>query len=211
MTSRQPFCGLAPGISQVEEFALARLDPSERAAVRHVNSLIEYTWARQGAAHEAIGGGTRDERTLEAAYGLFWRQGFLRVSMDEIAARAGLTKRALYQHFPQQGRPDRCGARPLERAGHRPAAQVFRRRRAAGDELIAVVSSAQLAASGRVKPADGRAAGSRAWWSSLPICAAIRRARSRGRHKAAGREAWLAEALVCRRRVASADASAAAS
>jgi AcrR family transcriptional regulator len=36
---------------------------------------------------------------LDAAYGLFWRQGFLRVSMDEIAARAGLTKRALYLHF----------------------------------------------------------------------------------------------------------------
>jgi AcrR family transcriptional regulator len=39
------------------------------------------------------------QRILEAAYGLFWRQGFLRVSMDEIAARAGITKRALYQHF----------------------------------------------------------------------------------------------------------------
>jgi AcrR family transcriptional regulator len=39
------------------------------------------------------------ERILDAAYGLFWRQGFLRVSIDEIAARAGITKRALYQHF----------------------------------------------------------------------------------------------------------------
>ncbi len=39
------------------------------------------------------------QRILDAAYGLFWRQGFLRVSMDEIAARAGITKRALYQHF----------------------------------------------------------------------------------------------------------------
>ena len=39
------------------------------------------------------------QRILDAAYGLFWRQGFLRVSMDEIAARAGLTKRTLYQHF----------------------------------------------------------------------------------------------------------------
>jgi AcrR family transcriptional regulator len=39
------------------------------------------------------------ERILDAAYGLFWRQGFLRVSLDEIAARAGVTKRALYQHF----------------------------------------------------------------------------------------------------------------
>jgi len=38
-------------------------------------------------------------KILDAAYGLFWRQGFLRVSMDEIAARAGLTKRTLYQHF----------------------------------------------------------------------------------------------------------------
>jgi AcrR family transcriptional regulator len=39
---------------------------------------------------------------LDAAYGLFWRQGFLRVSMDDIAARAGITKRALYQHFPSK-------------------------------------------------------------------------------------------------------------
>ncbi len=45
---------------------------------------------------------SRDEthrRILDAAYGLFWRQGFLRVSMDDIAARAGITKRAMYQHF----------------------------------------------------------------------------------------------------------------
>ena len=39
---------------------------------------------------------------LDAAYGLFWRQGFLRVSMDDIAARADITKRALYQHFPSK-------------------------------------------------------------------------------------------------------------
>src|SRR5580765_1716186 len=48
---------------------------------------------------------SRDEthrRILDAAFGLFWRQGFLRVSMDEIAARAGITKRALYQHFPSK-------------------------------------------------------------------------------------------------------------
>lgn len=38
-------------------------------------------------------------RILDAAFGLFWRQGFLRVSMDDIAARADITKRALYQHF----------------------------------------------------------------------------------------------------------------
>lgn len=39
---------------------------------------------------------------LDAAYGLLWRQGFIRVSMDEIALRANLTKRALYQHFPSK-------------------------------------------------------------------------------------------------------------
>jgi AcrR family transcriptional regulator len=38
-------------------------------------------------------------RILDAAYGLFWRQGFLRVGMDAIAVRAGVTKRTLYQHF----------------------------------------------------------------------------------------------------------------
>jgi len=42
------------------------------------------------------------QRIVDAAYGLFWRQGFLRVSMDEIAARADITKRALYQHFPSK-------------------------------------------------------------------------------------------------------------
>jgi len=36
---------------------------------------------------------------LDAAYGLFWRQGFVRVSMDQIAQRANLTKRTIYQHF----------------------------------------------------------------------------------------------------------------
>src|SRR6266700_5965431 len=42
------------------------------------------------------------QRMLDAGYGLFWRQGFLRVSMDNIAARANITKRALYQHFPSK-------------------------------------------------------------------------------------------------------------
>jgi AcrR family transcriptional regulator len=42
------------------------------------------------------------QRILDAAYSLFWRQGFLRVSMDDIGAQAGITKRALYQHFPSK-------------------------------------------------------------------------------------------------------------
>jgi AcrR family transcriptional regulator len=38
-------------------------------------------------------------RIIEAAYFLFYRKGFTRVSMDEIAARAKLTKRTLYLYF----------------------------------------------------------------------------------------------------------------
>lgn len=46
--------------------------------------------------------GSRDatrERILEAAYGLFYRKGFHRVGVDEVAAAAGLTKRTLYDHL----------------------------------------------------------------------------------------------------------------
>lgn len=39
------------------------------------------------------------ERILAAAYGLLYREGFARVSVDAIAAAAGLTKRTLYYHF----------------------------------------------------------------------------------------------------------------
>src|SRR5687767_14731104 len=38
-------------------------------------------------------------RILEAAYELFYRKGFGRVSVDEIAAFARITKRTLYYHF----------------------------------------------------------------------------------------------------------------
>jgi len=36
---------------------------------------------------------------LDAAYELFYRKGYSRVGVDEIAAFAGLTKRTLYYHF----------------------------------------------------------------------------------------------------------------
>ena len=38
-------------------------------------------------------------RILDAAYGLFYRKGFGRVGVDEIAALAKVTKRTLYYHF----------------------------------------------------------------------------------------------------------------
>jgi AcrR family transcriptional regulator len=38
-------------------------------------------------------------RILDAAYELFYRKGFGRVGVDEVAASAGVTKRTLYYHF----------------------------------------------------------------------------------------------------------------
>ena len=43
--------------------------------------------------------GTTKARILNAAYALFYRKGFARVSVDAIADRAGVTKRTLYYHF----------------------------------------------------------------------------------------------------------------
>src|SRR5215470_1399385 len=39
------------------------------------------------------------KRVLDAAYRLFRRRGYSRVSMDDIASEACFTKRTLYQHF----------------------------------------------------------------------------------------------------------------
>jgi len=39
------------------------------------------------------------QRILDAAYKLFRRNGYTRVSMDEIAAKTAVTKRTLYYHF----------------------------------------------------------------------------------------------------------------
>ena len=42
---------------------------------------------------------TTTSRILSAAYELFYKEGFARVSMDAIAEASGLTKRTLYYHF----------------------------------------------------------------------------------------------------------------
>lgn len=39
------------------------------------------------------------ERILDAAYRLFYRKGFTRVSIDAVAQLAGVTKRTIYYHF----------------------------------------------------------------------------------------------------------------
>lgn len=68
------------------------------------------------------------ERVLEAAYKLFRRQGYNRVTMDHIAEAAKLTKRTLYHHFNSK---DQLLADVLE-AQHHLALQAFR---TFGDDL----------------------------------------------------------------------------
>ena len=62
------------------------------------------------------------QRILDAAYRLFRRQGYSRVSMDEIAAATHVTKRTLYYHFESK---DQLLAQVLE-AQHRLALAAFR-------------------------------------------------------------------------------------
>lgn len=68
------------------------------------------------------------QRILDAAYRLFRRQGYGRVSMDEIAAATRVTKRTLYYHFESK---DQLLAQVLE-AQHRLALAAFR---TFGDQL----------------------------------------------------------------------------
>ena len=62
------------------------------------------------------------ERILDAAYRLFRRRGYSRVTMDDIAAEARLTKRTLYHHFESK---DQLLAAVLE-AQHVLAVAAFR-------------------------------------------------------------------------------------
>ena len=62
------------------------------------------------------------KRILAAAYGQFRRRGYSRVSMEEIASAARLTKRTLYYHFASK---DALLTAVLE-AQHRLALDAFR-------------------------------------------------------------------------------------
>lgn len=62
------------------------------------------------------------QRILDAAYALFRRRGYSRVSMDEIAAAASVTKRTLYYHYESK---DQLLAAVLE-AQHELALAAFR-------------------------------------------------------------------------------------
>lgn len=81
-------------------------------------------------------------RILDAAYALFWRQGFVRVSMDEIAQRAKLTKRTLYQHFRSK---DELMASALARSSELALARLEAFRLPVGSEAMINSLFGQLA------------------------------------------------------------------
>jgi AcrR family transcriptional regulator len=116
-------------------------------------------------------------RILDAAYAQFRRKGFTRVSMDDIAAAATLTKRTLYYHFKSK---DMLLAEVLE-GQHAFALAAFRSfgdRLAGSPEAIIETMFHDLCGLGRYAPA-GRlrfyALGIRAcrfaWTFGAPDCA----------------------------------------
>jgi len=56
------------------------------------------------------------KKILSAAYRLFYQGGFARVSMDDIAEAAGITKRSIYYHF--QSKDDLVSAVLKEQQEH---------------------------------------------------------------------------------------------
>jgi AcrR family transcriptional regulator len=44
-------------------------------------------------------GAETKQRILDSAFSVFWRQGFVRASVDEVAKKADVTKRTRYQHY----------------------------------------------------------------------------------------------------------------
>ena len=84
-------------------------------------------------------------RILDAAYRLFRRQGYSRVSMDEIAAETTVTKRTLYYHFKSK---DQLLADVLEAQHHLAVAafQTFSERLTGSPEAIVESLFHELAA-----------------------------------------------------------------
>jgi AcrR family transcriptional regulator len=117
------------------------------------------------------------ERILESAYRLFRRDGYARVSMDEIAAAAHVTKRTLYHHFRSK---DDLLARVLQ-VQHGLALQAFQTfaSRMTGTPDAIVKGMFRGSPYGQTSP-SGAARGSRVLSSSWPTCQGIPHAPLRG-------------------------------
>lgn len=130
-------------------------------------------------------------RIIDAAYGLFYKGGFARVGVDDIADAAGVTKRTLYYHFASK---DALVAAVLEVQNALMLTRIQRWARHASGNPATVVEKlfAEFAAWARQPGWRGsgftRAAMEFAHLPGHPARVAARR------HKAAV-ESWLAEEL----------------
>ncbi len=61
-------------------------------------------------------------KLLDAAFGEMYRQGFQAASLDTILARAGVTKGALYHHFPDKAA---LGLAVVEEVIHQPVLEAY--------------------------------------------------------------------------------------
>lgn len=77
-------------------------------------------------------------RILEAAYDLFYRDGFARVGVDTIAAASGVTKRTLYYHFDSK---DKLLAEVLELQHELAMQRIARWVQRGGDDPLRVVET----------------------------------------------------------------------
>jgi len=127
-------------------------------------------------------------RVLDGAYRLFRRQGYSRVSMDEIAAAARVTKRTLYYHFESK---DQLLANVLEDQHHLALAafKTFGDRLSGSPQAIVDGLFRELAVwSDRPR---WPALASRGWSSSLPTCLAILRDSSPAGTRRCSKHIWL--------------------
>jgi AcrR family transcriptional regulator len=77
-------------------------------------------------------------KIIDAAYTLFYREGFARIGVDEIAAEAGVTKRTLYYHFDSK---DALLAAVMEAQNDLALARVRQIMEAGGSDASAMMRS----------------------------------------------------------------------
>ena len=116
--------------------------------------------------------GKTRRRILDAAYELFYRKGFNRVGVDEIASASGVTKRSLYYHFKSK---DELLASVLELQHELGLARIRKyenRYKGDPDEILAVLFSELAkwsAKSGWTGPGFTHGNGARRYaWPSRP-------------------------------------------
>ena len=132
---------------------------------------------------------TTRERILSAAAKLFYGEGIRAVSVDAVAAKAGVTKRTLYYHFTSK---DDLVAAYLA-ARDQPNLTLFKRwfAETSGGAPPRCAASSPISGALRVIP-NGRAVAFCAPRRSSPTCRAIRRSRSAPRIRKASRHGCVA-------------------